>query len=95
LVNLASKEYSKAIERHLQPEDTYVTCVFGELEGDRVVQKGVYAKMARGEMVRYLASLQAEEPEQMKGFSWSGYAFDERRSSNLQYVFVREDKAER
>lgn len=95
LVNLASKEYSKAIERYLQPNDTYVTCVFGELEGGRVVQKGVYAKMARGEMVRYLASLQAEEPEQMRSFSWSGYAFDETRSSNLQYVFVRDGKAER
>jgi len=89
IVNLASKEYSKAVEKHLLPEDTYITCVFGELEGDRVVQKGVYAKMARGEMVRYLASIQANDPEQLKGFAWSNYTFDEKRSSDTTLVFTR------
>lgn len=90
LVNLASKEYSKAIERYLQPEDRYITCVFGELVGERVVQKGVYAKMARGEMVRYLASIEATEPEEMRSFAWSGYTFDAARSNEATYVFVRE-----
>lgn len=89
LVNLASKEYSKAVERYLQPDDRCITCVFGELSGGRVVQKGAYVKMARGEMVRYLATTRAEEPEQMKGFSWSGYAFDKVRSTSTTYVFVR------
>ena len=60
IINLASKEYSKCIEKYLQPEDRYITCVFGELEGDKVVQKGVYAKMARGEMVRFMAGQEAE-----------------------------------
>ena len=89
VVNLASKEYAKAVERHLQPCDTFITCVFGELEDGKVRQKGVYAKMARGEMVRYLAGIQATEPSQLKGFDWSGYAFDEARSSETQYVFTR------
>lgn len=89
IVNLASKEYSRAVERHLRQGDRYVSCVFGELEGTRVVQKGVYAKMARGEMVRYLASVQAEEPEAMRSFAWSGYAFDEERSTEDTYVFVQ------
>ena len=89
IVNLASKEYSKAIEKHLKPNDTYLTCIFGELEDGKVVQKGVYAKMARGEMVRYLASIQAHDPEQIKGFSWSNYTFDEGRSTEASFVFVR------
>ena len=89
IINLASKEYSKAIEKYLQPEDTYITCVFGELAGGKVMQKGVYAKMARGEMVRYLASVQASEPEQIKQFAWSDYTFDEKRSTNTSFVFVR------
>ena len=63
LVNLASKEYSKCIEKYLQPGDRYITCVFGEPAGDKVVQKGVYAKMARGEMVRFLAVIQADTPD--------------------------------
>ena len=89
LVNLASKEYAKAIEKHLRSGDTYLTCVFGEVERDRVVQKGVYAKMARGEMVRYLAGIKAQRADQVKGFDWSGYAFDEERSTEDTYVFVR------
>ena len=31
LINLASKEYSKCIEKYLRPEDRYITCVFGEV----------------------------------------------------------------
>ena len=89
IINLASKEYSKCIEKYLQPKDRYITCVFGEPAGGRIVQKGVYAKMARGEMVRFMAGIHAEEPEQMKAFNWSGYCFDEERSSDTEYVFVR------
>lgn len=89
LINLASKEYAKAVERYLQPSDTYITCIFGQLEGEKVVQKGVYAKMARGEMVRYLAGIQAHAPEQLQGFNWSGYSFDTDHSTEDTYVFTR------
>jgi len=89
LINLASKEYSKCIEKYLKPGDRYITCIFGEQKDGKIVQKGVYAKMARGEMVRYLAGIRAEEPEQLKTFNWSGYHFDERRSSDTEYVFIR------
>ena len=89
IINLASKEYSKCIEKYLQPEDRFITCVFGEPEGSKIVQKGVYAKMARGEMVRFMAGIHAEKPEQMKEFNWSGYCFDEERSSETEYVFIR------
>ena len=89
LINLASKEYSKCIEKYLAPGDRCITCIFGEPEGGKIVQKGVYAKMARGEMVRFMAGIRAETPEQMKDFFWSGYRFDEGRSTETEYVFVR------
>lgn len=89
IVNLASKEYSRCIEKYLRPDDRYITCIFGELEGNRVVQKGVYAKMARGEMVRFMAGIQAETPEQIKAFNWSGYHYDQDRSSDNEYIFIR------
>ena len=63
--------------------------MFGELAGGKVVQKGVYAKMARGEMVRFLASVQTSEPDQIKQFAWSDYTFDEARSTDTSFVFVR------
>lgn len=66
-----------------------ITCVFGELQGGRVVQKGVYVKMARGEMVRYLAETKAETPEALKAFEVSGYHYDPERSDATTYVFTR------
>ena len=74
-------------------DDRCITCVFGELVNGKVVQKGVYAKMARGEMVRFMAGIQAEKPEQIKNFDWSGYQFDEGRSSEMEYVFVRAERS--
>ena len=89
IINLASKEYSRCIERYIGLEDRYISCIFGELSGEKVVQKGVYAKMARGEMVRFMASRGIEEPEQLREFDWSGYGYDESRSTDTEYVFIR------
>lgn len=89
IINLASKEYSKCIEKYIQPEDRFITVVFGELSGGRVVQKGVYAKMARGEMVRFAAETNAQTPGGLKAFNVRGYKFDEARSTETEFVFIR------
>ena len=89
IVNLASKEYSRCIERYISPADRYISCVLGELENEKVVQKGVYAKMARGDMVRYMAENKIETPEQLKDYDRCCYHFDESRSTDTEYVFVR------
>ena len=89
IVNLASVEYSRCIEKYLTPKDRFITCVFGELEKGKIVQKGVYAKMARGDMVRYMAEIKAEAPEQLRAFDRSGYHFDETHSTETEYVFIR------
>ena len=39
LINLASKEYSRCVEKYLQPEDVYITCVFGEFSEDRAERR--------------------------------------------------------
>ena len=45
--------------------------------------------MARGEMVRYLAECQIEEPQAAKNFSRLGYRFQEKLSSPEKYVFLK------
>ena len=92
MINLASKEYSKCIEKYIQPEDTYITCVFGEFVGDKIVQKGVYAKMARGEMVRYMAEKKISDPKEMKEFDRLGYSYRPELSTDTTYIFIRETK---
>ena len=89
IVNLASKEYSKCVEKYLTPEDRYLTIVFGELTDGKVKQKGTLAKMARGEMVRYLAEHEVEDPEGIKEFDRLGYCFDEALSTEREYVFLK------
>lgn len=89
IINLASKEYSRCIEKYLQPEDVYITCVFGEISGEKIVQKGVYAKMARGEMVRFMAENRIGSPEEMKGFDRLGYGFRADLSDEKTYIFIK------
>ena len=89
IINLASKEYSKSIEKYLTLRDKYITIVFCELSGDKLVTKGTYAKMARGEMVRFMAENSIENPEDIKKFDRLGYAFRYDLSSDTEYIFER------
>ena len=50
-----------------------------------------FAKMARGEMVRYLAEHQMEEPDGIKGFDRLGYHFSESLSMEKEYVFLKQE----
>lgn len=89
IVNLASKEYSKAVESWLKPDDSVITCVFGEEKDGAVKVKATAAKMARGSMVRYMAECQAENIDQLKGFDRMGYQYQECFSDIHTLVFTR------
>lgn len=89
IVNLASREYSVCIEKYLEPQDRFITCVFGESTDGNIRQKGTYAKMARGEMVRFMAEKNIETLEGMKTFDRLGYQFKEELSSQQEYVFLK------
>ena len=92
IINLASREYSQCVSRHLGPETRFITCVFGEEKNGKVIEKGTICKMARGEMVRYLAENQIEEPEKIKAFAELDYRYIPERSDENTYVFLREVK---
>ncbi len=88
IINLASKEYSLCVSKHLPSTVRFITCIFGEEMGGKVIEKGTMCKMARGEMVRYMAQHQITEPEELKSFDRLRYRFDEKRSDDKTYVFV-------
>ena len=90
LVNLASKEYSRAVLKYLPDTIPCVTCVFGELVDGKVKEKGTYAKMARGEMVRFMAEHEVDCVEQIKSFDRLGYTFAQEWSDYEHYVFLRQ-----
>ena len=89
IINLASKEYSICVSKHLRPGVRFISCVFGEEKDGRVVEKGTVCKMARGEMVRYMAEHQIEKPEDICTFARLGYSFDAERSDAETYVFLK------
>ena len=90
IINLALKEYSKCIEKYLTRQDRYITITFCELSGNKLVTKGTYAKMVRGEMVRFMAENNIENPVEIQKFDRIGYSFRSDLSSESEYVFERE-----
>ena len=86
VLNLASKEYSRAVTAYL-PAESVLTCVFGERAGGRVVEKGTMCKMARGQMVRWLAENKVDRREDIKEFSDLDYSFDQEREN--QFIFIK------
>ena len=95
ILNLASREYSLCVSKHLEPSVRFITCVFGEETGGRILEKGTLCKMARGEMVRYLAEHRITEPEAAKGFDRLGYRYAPTRSDGNTYVFLRSEDSRR
>lgn len=90
IINLASKEYSKCVEKYLADGDTYITCVFTDKVNGKLVQKGTYAKMARGEMVRFMAENKIENPTDLKDFDRLNYKYEKDISSDNEYIFIRQ-----
>jgi cytoplasmic iron level regulating protein YaaA (DUF328/UPF0246 family) len=88
IVNLASEEYFKAVDRRAL-KARVVTCVFEEWRGDRYKIISFMAKRARGLMVRYAIENGLATVEKLKGFEAQGYGFDAGASSVDRLVFRR------
>lgn len=89
VLNLASKEYSRAVGPWLAPHVRWITCTFGELQKGKVVEKGTMCKMVRGQMVRWLAVNGIEQAEDVRGFNELDYRFAEEFSGKDHYIFIK------
>lgn len=89
VLNLASKEYSECIERHLKSNDKFITCLFYENVNGKFKQKATLAKMARGSMVRFLAENNIDNIDNIKKFNDFGFSFNNDMSSEDKLVFVK------
>ncbi|MDY3282401.1 peroxide stress protein YaaA [Dysosmobacter sp.] len=90
VLNLASREYSQCVSAHLKDGVRFVTCRFCQRTGDSLTEKVTLCKMARGEMVRYLAERQIESVEQVRTFDRLGYHYEEDESDETVCTFVAE-----
>ncbi|WP_204120575.1 MULTISPECIES: peroxide stress protein YaaA [Levilactobacillus] len=88
IINLASQEYAKTITPYLQHPEQLITVVFGSLVNGKLVTKATLAKMARGEMVRYLAEHNAQTATDVTAFDHPDWAFAPDRSTATSLVFI-------
>ena len=92
VLNLASEEYAKGIRKYVTGKQKFLTCRFLERKGEKLLEKGVHVKMARGRMVRFLAEQKAENPERAKDFSELGFRFW--KEEGEEYLFLKEEESQ-
>ncbi len=93
ILNLASKEYSKCVESHIDRKSPRIINVyFYERAGGKCRQKATLAKMARGEMLRRLAKerIEDEDIERMREWEILGFRFAPDLSSAFAFVYIKE-----
>lgn len=93
IVNLASKEYSVCVSRYLPDSVRFLTCVFGEEKDGKILEKATMCKMARGEMVRFMAERGVRRPEELQAFEGQEFRFSPQHSTENMYVFLRRPDA--
>ena len=92
ILNLASKEYSKAVEPYLEEDVKFVSCIFAVGTEANYKVKATEAKMARGYMVRWCAEENITAVSDVKFFNGYGYKFCQALSDSGKYVFIKPEK---
>lgn len=87
VINLASKEYSRVITPYLSGKRRMITIDFQEEKNGKWRTIATHAKMARGEMVRFLAEKQIKNPAQVQDFHDFDFKFIPEISSQDHYIF--------
>jgi len=92
IINLASKEYSSAITKHLPTNVRMITCVFGEEIDGKIIEKGTLCKMARGEMVRRMAENNVTNPEELKNIQLLNYVYSDTLSDEQSFIYLKKQE---
>lgn len=88
LVNLASNEYFKAVDRKALKVPV-LTCVFQEIREGEAKVISFLAKRARGSMARFMVTNRIDRPDGLKDFDTDGYRFQPSQSDATTFVFSR------
>lgn len=88
LVNLASNEYFKAINKK-KLNAKVITPVFKDFSNGQYKTIMVYAKKARGAMAAFILKNKIKSMEELTAFDTDGYLFNKEASSEKELVFYR------
>ena len=87
IINLASKEYSKTITPFLKSNDTFINIDFLTFKNGKYKTVATSAKMARGQMTRYIIKNKIKNIEQLKDFYYDNYQYNEHLSNETNIIF--------
>ena len=87
IINLASEEYSKAIQIN-KFNNTVITPVFKDFKNGKLKVISFFAKKARGEMVNFIITNKINKSDNLKSFSNLGYQFSEETEKGV-FLFTR------
>ncbi len=88
LINLASNEYFKSLQPGSFPYEI-ITPVFKESDGAGFRNVTIYAKKARGMMLRFIIQNRINDPGYLQAFDADGYYFNNDLSSKKEWIFCR------
>ncbi len=88
VVNLASQEYFRAVDRQVL-RARVVDCVFEEYKGGQYKIVSFFAKRARGLMARWAIEHRVATPARLRNFDAEGYVYDLAASQPDRLVFRR------
>ena len=88
VLNLASNEYFKAIDRKVVKTDIY-TANFKQLKNGEYKTIAIFSKKARGMMTRFIIDNNITGINDLKSFNYDGYMFHESLSSKNEFIFTR------
>ncbi len=88
IINLASKEYSKTITPYLKSSDSFINIDFLMLKNGKYKSVATSAKMARGQMARYIIKNKITDIEALKDFYFDIYQYNEYLSNETNLVFT-------
>ncbi len=88
LLNLASNEYSDAVNFN-KIKGKVITCHFKEERDGKLQFITLYGKKARGLMTRFILENRIDKAEDIKHFDAEGYFFNDRMSTEDEWMFSR------
>lgn len=90
LINLASREYFKAVDLNAL-DARVVTPVFKDWSKGSYKIISFFAKKARGRMSAFMIKNRLTQPEELLAFDWDGYRHDPGLSSKSEWVYTRRE----
>lgn len=88
LINLASKEYFKSVDRKTLKAKV-IEVDFKDFSNGKYKVVSFFAKKARGMMSKFIIKNQPTSVEELKAFDYDGYYFDAKDSTNETLAFKR------